>query len=137
MSAKNHIAAVYQLLVGDAATVALVGTNIFPGQIPQKNGYPAIVYSQLSEDMIESKDGPISNGQRFTLEIYAAIDDVAGGYPKAQSIANAAKNKLQWYNGTVNGTKYQIRFEDQNDAEFEEDPEAFKIIQDYSLEILG
>jgi hypothetical protein len=70
MSAKNHIAAVYQLLVGDAATVALVGTNIFPGQIPQKNGYPAIVYSQLSEDMIESKDGPIATGNgsrlRFT-----------------------------------------------------------------------
>lgn len=136
MSAKNHTAAVYQLLVDDSDVVDLVGTNIFPGQIPQKNGYPAVVYSQLSEDMIESKDGPISNGQRFTLEIYASIDDAAGGYPKAQSIANACKNLLQWYNGTVDGTKYQIRFEDQNDAPFEEEPEAFKIIQDYSLEVI-
>ena len=136
MSAKNHMEAVYQLLDQDSAVVALVGTNIFPGTIPQKNGYPAIVYSQLGEDRIETKDGPIMNGHRFTLEIYADIDDPAGGYPKAQSIAKAAKNLLEWYTGTVDGTTYQIRFKDQEDAPIEDAPEAFKIMQDYSLRVL-
>ena len=136
MSAKNHMEAVYQLLVHDAAVVALVGTNIFPNSVPQKNGYPAIVYSQLSEDRIESKDGPIMNGHRFTLEIYANLDDVSGGYPKAQSIAKACKDLLIWYTGTVDSTMYQIRFKDQMDAPIEESPEAYKITQDYSLRVL-
>jgi hypothetical protein len=132
---KNHIAAVYQLLVGDAATIALVGTNIFPGQVPQKNGYPAIVYSQLGENRIETKDGPVEDGYRFTLEIYADIDDAVGGYVKAQSIATAAKNLLEYYNGTTDGTRYRIRFVDQTDATYEDVSEVFKIVQDYTLRI--
>lgn len=132
---KNHIAAVYQLLVQDTATVALVGTNIFPGQVPQKNGYPAIVYSQLGENRIETKDGPVKDGHRFSLEIYADANDNAGGYVKAQDVANAAKNLLEWYNGTVDGTTYRIRFVDQTDATFEDVSEVFKIVQDYTLRI--
>jgi len=136
MPAKNHMEAVYKLLRDDTEVVALVAMNIFPGTIPQKNGYPAIVYSQLNEDMQETKDVPIPNGHRFTLEIYADLDDAAGGYPKAQSIAKAAKNLLQWYTGVVDGSSYRIRFQDQTDAPLEESPEAFKIVQDYSLRVL-
>lgn len=133
---KNHMEAVYQLLRDDTAIQALVGSRIFPTQRPQESGFPAIVYSQLSEDRIETKDISIPNGHRFTLELYADQDDPTGGYPKVQSIAKACKNLLEWYDGTVDSQKYRIRFRDQNDAPFEEAPEAFKIIQDYSLRVI-
>ena len=132
---KNHMEAVYSLLIADTSLVALVGSRIYPGQRPQNSGYPCVVYSQLSEDRIETKDGPVKNGHRFTLEIYASLDDSSGGYPKAKSVATACKNLLEWYGGTIAGNTYRIRFTDENDAPFEESPEAFKIIQDYSLRV--
>lgn len=135
MSAKNHMEAVYSLLQGNAAVDALVGTNIFPGTIPQKNTYPAIVYSLLGEDRLETKDGPVNNFHRFTLEIYASAEDSDGGYPKVQSIAKATKNLLEWYSGELSGFTYSIRFKDQVDAPYEEAPEAFKIIQDFSMRV--
>ena len=134
-SAHNHMEAVYYLLQQDATVSGIVGTNIFPYTRPQKQGFPAVVYSQLSEDMIESKDGPIKNGHRFTLEIYADENDADGGYPKVQSIAKACRNRLQWFTGVVGNYTYSIRFESQNDAAYEEEPEAFKIIQDYKLNV--
>lgn len=125
--------AVYYLLQQDSTVNSIVGTNIFPYTRPQKQGFPAIVYSQLSEDMIETKDLPIPNGHRFTLEIYADEHDPEGGYVKAQNIAKACRNLLQWYTGTINENTYRIRFESQSDAAYEEEPEAFKILQDYKL----
>lgn len=134
-NAHNHMEAVYKLLQQNSSVNNLLGTKIFPYTRPQKQGFPAVVYSQLSEDMIESKDGPIKNGHRFTLEIYADENDPTGGYPKAQAIAKACRNVLQWFTGTVDGYNYRIRFENQNDAAYEEEPEAFKIIQDYKLNV--
>ena len=132
----NHMEAVYYLLQQDATVSGIVGTNIYPYTRPQKSGFPAVVYSQLSEDMIESKDGPIKNGHRFTLEIYADENDPTGGYPKAQSVAKACRDRLQWFTGTVGDYRYRIRFENQNDAAYEEAPEAFKILQDYTLRVI-
>lgn len=127
--------AVYQLLVGDTTVVSLVGSKIYPGLRPEQSGFPCVVYSQLSENRIETKDIPVKNGHRFSLEIYAAENDASGGYPKAKQIAQACKNLLEWYTGMVSGYTYRIRFVDENDAPFEESPEAFKIIQDYSLRV--
>ena len=127
---------VYKLLKDDAQVVSLVAMNIFPGTIPQKNGYPAIVYSQLSQNWLKTKDGKVADGHRFTLEIYADLNDSAGGYPKAKSVSQAAEDLLGWYRGSIDGYTYFISIEDETDASVEEETEAFKIVQDYTLRVL-
>lgn len=130
MSARNHMQAVYKLLSGESTITALVGSKVFPVTEPQQDGYPVIVYSQLNEERIESKDGPILNGHRFTIDIYAE------SYSECHSIAQATKTLLEWYNGTVDGVQYAIRFTDQQDQDFEDETQTFGIVQDYSLEVL-
>lgn len=126
--ANNPIAAVWQILKETASVYTLTNQNVYPNILPSHTGFPAIVYGQLSEDKIETKDALINNGWRFQLEFYAEK------YADLQQLSEAVKAVLQYYSGTVNevGT-VRIRFLDQSDALWEEDKELYKLIQDYSL----
>ena len=119
--------AVYQILIADAATTNLVGSKIYPVTEPQKQGYPAVVYSQLNEDYIDTKDGPIENGYRFTIEIYSE------SYTEAQAVAKVIKDKLKWYTGDVDSFSYTIKYTDKQDLPFDPDTMTFGIVQDYGL----
>jgi hypothetical protein len=128
---KNHMEAVYYLLSRDSAVTALVGSKIFPVAEPQQDGYPAIIYSQLDDDEILTKDGPQVNGQRFSLEIYGET------YSSVQNVAKAARALLRWYTGEISGTTYRISYQDQQDMRQEEETENFGVVQDYSLRIIN
>lgn len=123
--------AVYYLLSRDSAVTALVGSKVFPVAEPQQDGFPAIVYSQLDDDEILTKDGPQANGQRFSLEIYGE------SYSSCQDVAKAAKAVLRWYTGTIAGYTYRISYADQQDMKFEPETETFGLVQDYSLRIIN
>ena len=127
---KNHMEAVYQILIGDLAVTTLVGSKIYPVSEPQSEGYPVVIYSQLDDDKIVTKDGPIDNGKRFSLEIYSET------YTEAQAVGKACKDLLGWYTGTVDAVSYRIVYDDQQDLQKEENTETFGIVQDYRLRIL-
>lgn len=123
--------AVYYLLSRDSAVTALVGSKIFPVTEPQQDGVPAIVYSQLRDNKIKTKDGPQADGQAFSLEIYGLT------YSSVHDVANAAQNKLEWYTGEIDGVTYRISYEDQQDMKYDPETETFGLAQDYSLRIIN
>ncbi len=125
----NPILAVYELLKEDAAVYALTNQNLYPNILPDGVSGTAIVYGETSQDFQLSCDGPVPNGQRFQLELYA------DSYEVARNLAIAVKNVLDWYVGTVNTEVgfTRIHLVDQTDALWEDVKEQYKIIQDYSL----
>lgn len=128
-STTNPIAAVWQILKEEPTVYALTKQRVYPRQLPQKTTYPAVVYSQLSENYIGTKDGPIPDGHRFQLEFYAER------YSEIQTLARTVKNKLDYYSGTLPKVgKVIIHFNDQSDAPWEDDIELYKIVQDYNLQ---
>ena len=126
--ANNPIAAIWQILKEESSVYTLTNQNVYPNILPSHTGFPAIVYGQLSEDKIETKDALIPNGWRFQMEFYAE------NYADLQQLSEAVKAVLQYYDGTVPEIgAVKIRFSDQSDALWEDDKEVFKLIQDYRL----
>ena len=125
-------AAIYSLLSNDSAVTAYVSDRIYPVNVPDQIQYPAIVYSQLSEDELDSKDAPIHNGYLFSVDIYA------GSYNQAQVIANAARKALHWRTVTVEdlGT-VRFKMEDRADTDLDEEKDMYHTALDFRGRIIG
>lgn len=123
--------AIYSLLSNDVTVTGLVSTRIYPNQLPNQATYPAIIYSQVSEEFDSSKDGPIPTGIfTYQFDIYAST------YPAAQNIANAIKSTLDWYTGTVAGKNVsRIKKGDESDDVWEDDKELIHVVQNYSIRL--
>lgn len=120
--------ALYHAIKNDATIWSAVRGNLYPNILPQNASYPAIVWGQLSDDTIPSKDGPIQNGYRFQVDVFAT------NYEGAQSIALPLKQKLLWYELEVPDLGYcRIAYQDQGDATYEDDKELIHIIQDFKI----
>lgn len=129
MSTINPISAVWQILKEAPSVYALTGQRVYPRNLAQNVGYPAVVYSQLSDNSVSTKDGVASVDIDFRIEIYAET------YTTAQDIAEAVKNTLTEYEGSISGIGSVANYlNDQNDAPWEGDVELFKIVQDYNLQ---
>lgn len=107
-----------------------INGSFYPNVLPDIEAYPAVVWGQLSEDVDDTKDGPINNGFLFQIDIYAE------DYFSAQNIALALRKKLHWYTLVSDeiGT-CRISYKDQGDAVFIEEKELLHIIQDYKVRV--
>lgn len=122
--------AIWAAIREDAAIMESIGGKIYPNEMPQNVQYPAVVWGQLSERMLQTKDGPSNDGYQFQLDI------LAEDYATANSIAQALRTKLLWYEFTVADLgNVRISFQDMGDAATEEEKELFHIIQDYRVDI--
>lgn len=130
MSGTNRVAAIWQILKEAPAVYAITRQNVYPNILPQNTPYPAVVYGQVAEDFLETKDAPIHNGYRVAVEVYAET------YAKAQQLVTAIRDAIGNYTGTIAGLGFtRIRFVNQTDGIFEEDLEVFKISLDFSIKI--
>lgn len=123
--------AIHSLLANDATVSGLVSARVYPNTIPTTVAYPAVMYSKVSEEFRESKDGPIPTGRyTFQLDIYAET------YTIAQDITDACASVLDWYTGTVESQNIsRITKLDESDVTWEDDKELFHIVQDYNLRL--
>lgn len=67
------IIAIYELLTNPSASASIaatVGDRMYPVQAPDATAAPYLTYSQLSEDVISTKDGEVRNGWDFDVEIF-------------------------------------------------------------------
>lgn len=87
-------ASIRALLIADGATAALVGTRIYPNELPQKVQLPAIVYTLISDVPEASFDGDTSTtlkAARLQIDCYARADGSGsaprGAYEKAHAVA--------------------------------------------------
>lgn len=119
----------YQKLAGTTAVTDLVGTNIYPNQIPEvSDPYPAVVYSQLSQNFLTTKDGPIADGYQFRLQGFSSDFD------NLQNIAEACRAALDWQEAEFQSKgRFRIVHTNQTDFDFIEDTEFYHVAQDYVL----
>ena len=118
----NIAPAVYDLLKNDATISGIVSTRIYPDQIPQNVPYPALVHykTDVEQNAVKS-GGPTKNYKvRWQVDIYTAE------YGQSATLAEAIKNLLDEYSGTVQGINIQAcYFQGQNDDTFIEQLEAY------------
>jgi len=125
-------AALWEVLREDASVQSATRGAVYPSQLPQNATYPAVVWGQLSDDTLDTKDGPINQGYAFQLDIYAK------DYATAQALAQDIKTEMQWKSVAVDGLgTCRITFRDQGDAVVEDEKELIHIVQDYRVRVVS
>lgn len=121
----------WEVLREDVSVQNATRGAVYPSVLPANATFPAIVWGQLSDNMLDTKDGPVNDGYNFQLDIYAK------DYATAQSIAQDVKSEMQWKQVTVTGLgTCRIAFRDQGDAVVEDENELIHIVQDYRVRVV-
>lgn len=104
--------AIYAILMGDSALQGLVDGRVTPGGDPQK-GDTSVVFYQISSIPGHSFDGPDTYiNETLQVNSYGMRDYTA------ESVANAVRNALNGFSGTVNGVSIQYAaLQDQGDID--------------------
>jgi len=90
--------ALYTLITSDSTIAALIGTRLFPAQIPQGQQLPAVVYLQDIGKRIHTMAGAVGLvNSEYTITCYAE------SYSKARELSEAIRKHLIGYSGTVDG----------------------------------
>lgn len=96
MSIKDIRPALRAVLLGDVDVSSVVGTRIYPAQIPQGVTDPSIVYSIITEDTDYHMNGPSGlKTDRIQIDCWAQESD------QAVSLANDVEDVLSGFSGTV------------------------------------
>ena len=90
--------ALVALLETDAAVAALVDDRIYPIVAPAGVDLPAIVYQRISGPRAETMAGP--SGLAWPRFQFGCI---GGSFSEAVSVADAVRQALDGYRGTVSG----------------------------------
>ena len=90
--------ALVAILQADATVSGLVNDRIYPLVAPVGAELPAITYQRISGVRMETLQGPTGlAAPRFQFSC------LANTYSQAKSLANAVRQALDGYSGTVNG----------------------------------
>jgi hypothetical protein len=85
------------ILLADPTLYALVGTRIYPVQLPLDCTLPALSYFQVSEPF-----NRITGTPRFQIDIFS------NDYSQVKQIKAAVENALNGYSGTVSDHNIEI-----------------------------
>lgn len=85
-------------LAGHVGLSALIGTRVYPGQLPQKPTLPAVSYFTLANDRLYRHGGPSGDAEPvFQIDIWADT------YALARSVAEQVRLAMNAFTGTVSG----------------------------------
>lgn len=130
--------AVAQILINDSKVNDLVNGRIFPLQMPQESGFPAISYQLISLTPNDTKQQPSKYDEsEFQVNVFAEL------IKDTIKIAGHVRRALDGYSGTVDAVRIPVvRFIDMNDN-FEQDNEIkytmlrFSVDQERVLNLLS
>ena len=125
MSVDTIEKAIRSILVNDS-TVKAITTRCYPGKIPQDPTYPLIVYYKVTGMRDHHLQGPSRLAHpRFQVEAWATT------YDAAKTLANAIREALDGYKGTV-GTVVigSILIESERDV-YEDAVSCHRVIMDF------
>ena len=120
--------AVYTLLINAPAVTAIVGTRVFPVRVSQSAAYPYIRYMRAAGARWRSTQGPSGKAQPLIQ-----VDCYAATYAEVKTLANAVRQTLDGYRGTVAGVRVgSISLETDEDME-EDGPEPipYRVSMDF------
>ena len=121
---------IYNLLSNDATVNGIVGTNIFPYMAFENIVYPYIVYEQTSLEPTDTKDGVSElDVVSYDIEIYTKSPG------DLTTLANAVRDKLDRFSGTVLTKSIQsITYKGENTG-FDMKDRVYLRIQNYSIRL--
>lgn len=117
--------AINYILVNDS-TVSAITTRCYPVTIPQSPTYPLILYTKISGMRDHTLGGASGHAHpRFQVEAWAET------YSGAKTLADAIRDALDDYSGTVSGTVIHSCLIDSERDVYESEIEIYRVIQDY------
>ena len=129
----NIAPAVFEILKNDATITGIVGTRIYPDQVPQGVPYPALVHYKTEVEQTVIKSAPTKNYKiRWQIDIYSEK------YGQSATLAAAIKGLLDEYSGTVKSINIQAcYFQSQSDDTFIEQLEAYATQMSFLFRIVA
>jgi hypothetical protein len=118
--------AIYSILTGDSDVSALVGTRVYPVNIPQNPTYPLVSFSRVSGNRVASMSGASSISMpRFEIGCFADT------YSAVKTLAGKVRSVLFGYSGTIAGViVYSVLLESDTDN-YQEGIDKYMISNDY------
>ena len=92
--------AIFSKLTSEPAVTNLVGTRVYPSQLPQNPTYPAVVYRRVSTQWPYDLSGPGNMGfPRFQFDCYGL------SYGSVKGVAQTLRLVLSGFAGSVDGVE--------------------------------
>jgi len=120
--------ALYSRLTSDVAVSALVGSRVYNTRLPQGPTLPCVTYTRVSTVADMAHDGPVG----YELARYQ-IDAYATTFETIRSLADAVRNCLNGYSGTVLSTVIHAVLLDDQVNEWGDLLDVWRITQDYMI----
>ncbi len=89
--------AIRAILLGNSIVSSLVGTRIYPQELPLKCSFPAITYSFPSDPF-----------QIVMRSARCQIDCWADDYTERETLKQAVENALKFYSGLIKGITIEV-----------------------------
>lgn len=123
------------LLLGDSNITAIIGTRLYPIQLPQKPTLPALTYFRVSGEEQASNSGSQDYGwARFQIDAWAET------FNEAETLANLVKERLHGFSGTVSNSDspplswvFQGIFAMTMRDFYEPEPKQYRVSRDYMM----
>ena len=94
--------AIYALLSAGAGVTALVGTRIFPGQMPQATVLPGLVIEHISGQELTTID---ANSAFGLMQARIQVTAVCKTYPEVKAVIEQVRLACNYQRGVFNGVR--------------------------------
>ena len=123
---------IYSLLSSNGALSAQVGTRIYPDIAPQNTAFPFCVYTEISTDPTDTKDGASKlDVKRLQIDVYSR------SYDTTNTIAELVRAVLDRYSGTNSGVNVdKIWYDDEQTGSYDADMYVFWRSLDFQMRII-
>lgn len=124
--------ALYAKLSGTTAVTDLISTRVYPDVAPEGAIYPFVTFQQVSDGNLDAR--PLVGAATY-FRTLQQIDIYARLRSEADAVANAIRGALDGATGqTWGGVAIKAAlFDQQIDADFEEDANIRRVIQQYRV----
>jgi len=121
------------ILVNDA-TVKAITTRVYYDNIPQDPTYPLILITQISGHRDQVLRGPTGHAHpRYQVDAWTQKASGYGHKYTARRLADAIREALNGYSGTVEGRTIKSCLLDNERPKNEPELKAYRIMQDYMI----
>jgi len=95
--------AIRSILLADSIVSDLVGTRIYPLELPLKTSFPALTYSFPSDPF-----QLVMRSARCQINCWSDGKDILEKYTERETLKQAVENSLKFFTGQVNGVNIEI-----------------------------
>jgi len=108
------------------------GYRIYPYKLPQNPTLPAITYTLIYGESLQSHSG--SSGLRFPRYQVDAWTTLADGYDSAKALQEQIRLALQGWTGTAAGVRVTAILKDSDNPDYyDQDLKIWRVSTDYSV----